>query len=152
MDRQPVSIDRKALAQSQEDFLGLLLENSAVVLPLLSKPDHVLEATNDCIVTFLEEGLLPLMRDEVDIDLAAVLQLANEFIQRFQQEHPQDFDLANPFYLVELSANTLFQLMILYTVKGRHSDEDQTTLFLIDKAYDVVEYIVENRLDNNEVI
>lgn len=98
-------------------------------------PDHVLAARVDCSISFLEEGLLPSIRDNVNLTNDKIRQMASGFISKWRKEHPNDFELKNPLDLISIASANLLPLQIIFmTKRHQQTDEDKKIGDLLDKA------------------
>lgn len=121
-----------------------------IYLPLDSLADHIEEARHDCMLTFLEEGLLPSVRDQIrSITTDQIIEMAQDFISRFRRGHPNDFDLNSPEELLYAAGAHIIPMMISYQVKAEHSDKAAQVYNLLLLASEAIAQ-AENELAGEE--
>jgi len=142
---EPVKISRTGLERAVQTFKDTArkMDGPLPKVPMLSTPDHILESRGDCAVTFIEEGLLPLVRDVISPTTSDVLELAGDFINQFRELHPNDFDLDDPIDLIFITHAHLIPLSIVYTVRGRRSLNDQKISNLVNQASELLGQVME---------
>ncbi len=107
-------------------------------------PDHILESRVDCALTFLQEGLLPTLRDEIGTtNPQQVIEIAEHFLVQFREAHPKDFDLEDYEDLLGIALGQLFFLSVVYEVGSKQSTDSVTILNLIEKADDLLTSILD---------
>lgn len=152
---EPVRISRFDLEQLQYEIRETNRKAGiAPKIPLISTPDHVLESRGDCAVTFLEEGLFPLIRDGLrELTTKEVTEIAKEFITKFHNEHPNDFDLTDPVDLISIASAKTFGLSIIYAAKHKVSGliADEQIENIVNRTDDLLGNVLEDyfgTLDN----
>ncbi len=141
----PVRLSRSELADTEQEIRDIIteLDGPGPEIPLLVPPDHVLESRGDCVITFLEEGLLPLVRDVINPTTDDVLEIAEDIMDEFRSKHPNDFDMDNPLNLISIAQIRLLPLTIMYAVKSKRSIEDGKTFILINQAGDLLQKVTD---------
>jgi hypothetical protein len=137
---EPVRLHHNQLFDLRDEFVKGMAESSGLDYSTIQLPDHIASARLDCTYAFLEEGLLPTVRDRVgEISSEELYEIANYFLTYFREAHPQDFNLNDPDDILDFAMTEIFHLSMVYEVLAKRSPKNEQIFDLLQKADQVLE-------------
>src|SRR5258708_16197737 len=101
------------------------------------KPDCILKARHECALSFLEEGLLPKVKDTELLDKNEVFTMAATFIKKHQEKDPTNFDITDPTDLIIITGYLQNHLIIMLDPEDETCKLIQKSCVVLLKALDV---------------
>jgi hypothetical protein len=145
---KPCHIDRDTLFNKTEAAKQYITKRIGIEFKV-EKPDNILEGNMECTLIFLEQGLLPTMRDSVTNPTNDELyKMADEFLQNFKGTHPKDIDIQSPERLIEQASSISFQLSLGASSRDGNIIKTQNLQNLFSRTAELLDSFISGN-DNN---